>query len=48
MTRAEEARATAWTLGRVLRNPLRDVEDGEPALAPVQVAVAGASAGRPG
>ncbi|WP_309111209.1 aminoglycoside phosphotransferase family protein [Saccharothrix sp.] len=33
-------RATAWTLGRVLQNALWDVEDGKPALEPVQVAIA--------
>ncbi|MER6099273.1 aminoglycoside phosphotransferase family protein [Streptomyces sp. NPDC001728] len=36
----ERRRAVAWTLGRVLQNGLWDVEDGEPALAPDQVAVA--------
>ncbi|WP_443217865.1 aminoglycoside phosphotransferase family protein [Saccharothrix sp. CCNWYY140] len=48
-------RATAWTLGRVLQNALWDVEDGKPALEPVQVAIAAAlvsgprtsAAGRP-
>ncbi|MDV9190917.1 aminoglycoside phosphotransferase family protein [Streptomyces sp. SR27] len=36
----DRGRAVAWTLGRVLQNGLWDVEDGEPALAPEQVAVA--------
>ncbi|MEU4443306.1 aminoglycoside phosphotransferase family protein [Actinosynnema sp. NPDC050801] len=33
-------RAAAWTLGRVLQNSLWDVQDGETALNPVQVAIA--------
>ncbi|TDC76284.1 aminoglycoside phosphotransferase family protein [Streptomyces hainanensis] len=33
-------RAVGWTLGRVLQNSLWDVEDGKPALDPVQVAIA--------
>ncbi|MFF8380789.1 aminoglycoside phosphotransferase family protein [Streptomyces sp. NPDC015661] len=36
----DQGRAVAWTLGRVLQNGLWDVEDGEPALAPEQVAAA--------
>ncbi|NUT90467.1 MAG: hydroxyurea phosphotransferase [Saccharothrix sp.] len=51
----DRERATAWTLGRVLQNALWDVEDGKPALEPVQVAIADAvlsaprrsAAGRP-
>ncbi|MCC8247803.1 aminoglycoside phosphotransferase family protein [Saccharothrix luteola] len=39
-------RAAAWTLGRVLQNSLWDVEDGETALNPVQVAIATALLGR--
>lgn len=35
-------RAAAWTLGRVLQNALWDVEDGETAINPVQVAIADA------
>jgi streptomycin 6-kinase len=35
-------RAVAWTLGRVLQNALWDVEDGETALNPEQVAIANA------
>ena len=31
--------AAAWSLGRVLQNSLWDVEDGHPALNPVQVAI---------
>ncbi len=33
-------RAAGWTLGRVLQNALWDVEDGEPGLDEVQLAVA--------
>ncbi|MGH3697832.1 MAG: aminoglycoside phosphotransferase family protein [Pseudonocardiaceae bacterium] len=33
-------RATGWTLGRVLQNALWDIEDGETALAPTQLAIA--------
>ena len=40
-------RAAAWTLGRVLQNSLWDVEDGETALNPVQVAIAHAVLDRP-
>ncbi len=40
-------RAAAWTLGRVLQNALWDVEDGETALNPAQVAVASALLDRP-
>ncbi|KQX59514.1 MULTISPECIES: aminoglycoside phosphotransferase family protein [unclassified Streptomyces] len=36
----DRGRAVAWTLGRVLQNGLWDVEDGEPALDPEQVAAA--------
>ncbi|MFD8211998.1 aminoglycoside phosphotransferase family protein [Streptomyces sp. NPDC059695] len=36
----DRRRAVAWTLGRVLQNGLWDVEDGEPALDPEQVAAA--------
>ncbi|TQM79066.1 streptomycin 6-kinase [Saccharothrix saharensis] len=36
----DRRRATAWTLGRVLQNALWDVEDGETALNPEQVAIA--------
>ncbi|MGW6564304.1 aminoglycoside phosphotransferase family protein [Streptomyces sp. NPDC054975] len=36
----DRERARAWTLGRVLQNGLWDVEDGEPALDPDQVAIA--------
>lgn len=36
----DRKRATGWTLGRVLQNALWDVEDGETALDPVQVAIA--------
>ncbi|GAA2262243.1 aminoglycoside phosphotransferase family protein [Actinomadura luteofluorescens] len=38
--RLDRQRATGWTLGRVLQNALWDVEDGEPALHPTQVAIA--------
>ncbi|NUT95140.1 MAG: hydroxyurea phosphotransferase [Saccharothrix sp.] len=38
----DRERATAWTLGRILQNALWDVEDGKPALEPVQVAIADA------
>ncbi|MEU6641707.1 aminoglycoside phosphotransferase family protein [Saccharomonospora sp. NPDC046836] len=38
--------ATGWTLGRVLQNALWDIEDGETALAPPQVAIATALLGR--
>lgn len=36
----DRQRATGWTLGRVLQNALWDIEDGENALAPAQVAIA--------
>ncbi len=36
----DRARATGWTLGRVLQNALWDVEDGKDALEPAQVALA--------
>ncbi|GGP96555.1 streptomycin 6-kinase [Actinomadura coerulea] len=36
----DRKRATGWTLGRVLQNALWDVEDGETALDPAQVAIA--------
>jgi streptomycin 6-kinase len=36
----DRQRATGWTLGRVLQNALWDIEDGETALAPAQVAIA--------
>lgn len=36
----DRRRALGWTLGRVLQNALWDIEDGEPALEPVQVAIA--------
>lgn len=38
--RLDRRRATGWTLGRVLQNALWDVEDGETALHPAQVAIA--------
>ncbi|MYW00991.1 aminoglycoside phosphotransferase family protein [Streptomyces sp. SID3343] len=41
-------RATAWTLGRVLQNALWDIEDGEPTLHPIQVAIAEALLHREG
>jgi streptomycin 6-kinase len=36
----DRQRATGWTLGRVLQNALWDIEDGETALAPAQIAIA--------
>ncbi|MFE7483705.1 aminoglycoside phosphotransferase family protein [Streptomyces sp. NPDC057552] len=36
----DRARATGWTLGRVLQNALWDIEDGKDALEPAQVALA--------
>lgn len=36
----DRARATGWTLGRVLQNALWDIEDGKTALEPAQVALA--------
>lgn len=40
-------RAIGWTLGRVLQNALWDIEDGEAALNPAQVAIATALLRRP-
>ncbi|WP_331770642.1 aminoglycoside phosphotransferase family protein (plasmid) [Embleya sp. NBC_00888] len=42
----DRRRAGGWTLGRVLQNALWDIEDGETALNPAQVAVAEALLGR--
>ncbi|MFC4469197.1 aminoglycoside phosphotransferase family protein [Streptomyces xiangluensis] len=36
----DRARATGWTLGRLLQNSLWDIDDGETALAPSSVAIA--------
>jgi streptomycin 6-kinase len=36
----DRARATGWTLGRVLQNALWDIEDGEHTLDPAQVEIA--------
>jgi streptomycin 6-kinase len=36
----DRARATGWTLGRLLQNALWDIEDGRPALAPSSVVIA--------
>ncbi|MEV5237566.1 aminoglycoside phosphotransferase family protein [Streptomyces cinnamoneus] len=36
----DRQRAVCWTLGRVLQNCLWDIEDGEPALQPEQLAIA--------
>ncbi|OKH99331.1 hydroxyurea phosphotransferase [Streptomyces sp. CB02923] len=36
----DRERAVGWTLGRLLQNSLWDIEDGETALAPSQIAVA--------
>jgi streptomycin 6-kinase len=36
----DRQRATGWTLGRVLQNALWDIEDGDTALDPVQIAIA--------
>ncbi|MDH2430833.1 aminoglycoside phosphotransferase family protein [Sphaerisporangium sp. TRM90804] len=36
----DRRRATGWTLGRVLQNALWDIQDGETALHPAQVAIA--------
>lgn len=36
----DRLRATGWTLGRVLQNALWDIEDGETALDPAQIAIA--------
>lgn len=38
----DRKRATGWTLGRVLQNALRDIEDGETTLDPAQTAIAAA------
>ncbi|MFD7237056.1 aminoglycoside phosphotransferase family protein [Streptomyces syringium] len=38
----DRARATGWTLGRLLQNSLWDISDGETALAPSSVAIADA------
>ncbi|MFB8038955.1 aminoglycoside phosphotransferase family protein [Streptomyces sp. NPDC056004] len=38
----DRQRATGWTLGRVLQNALWDIEDGERALDPAQIAIADA------
>lgn len=43
----DRQRTTGWTLGRVLQNALWDIEDGETALEPAQVAIATALLGRP-
>ncbi|WP_274912036.1 aminoglycoside phosphotransferase family protein [Streptomyces sp. WZ-12] len=43
----DRERAVGWTLGRVLQNALWDVEDGEHALAPAQMAIAEALLNRP-
>ncbi|MBB3079072.1 hypothetical protein FHS41_005603 [Streptomyces violarus] len=36
----DRARATGWTLGRLLQTSLWDIDDGKTALAPSSVAVA--------
>jgi streptomycin 6-kinase len=38
----DRQRATGWTLGRVLQNALWDIEDGDTALDPAQIAIAAA------
>jgi streptomycin 6-kinase len=38
----DRERAVGWTLGRILQNVLWDLEDGEHAVNPVQVAIANA------
>ena len=38
----DRQRATGWTLGRVLQNALWDIEDGDTALDPTQIAIAAA------
>ncbi|MGI5405708.1 aminoglycoside phosphotransferase family protein [Streptomyces chartreusis] len=43
----DRARATGWTLGRLLQNALWDVEDGETALDPSAVAISEALLNRP-
>jgi streptomycin 6-kinase len=40
--RLDRQRATGWTLGRVLQNSLWDIEDGDTALDPTQIAIAAA------
>ena len=40
--------ASAWTIARVLQNSLWSVEDGEPGLDPIQIAIAAALTGRQG
>ncbi|MFI7276129.1 APH(6)-I family aminoglycoside O-phosphotransferase [Streptomyces sp. NPDC049879] len=42
----DRARATGWTLGRLLQNALWDIEDGETALAPSSVTIAEALSDR--
>ncbi|MEU9982226.1 aminoglycoside phosphotransferase family protein [Streptomyces sp. NPDC050856] len=42
----DRARATGWTLGRLLQNALWDIDDGETALAPSSVVMAGSLARR--
>ncbi|GHH29887.1 aminoglycoside phosphotransferase family protein [Streptomyces lanatus] len=42
----DRARATGWTLGRLLQNALWDVEDGEHALAPSALGISEALLGR--
>ncbi|MFD0887490.1 aminoglycoside phosphotransferase family protein, partial [Streptosporangium algeriense] len=42
----DRARATGWTLGRLLQNALWDIEDGETALAPSSVVIAASLPGR--
>jgi streptomycin 6-kinase len=42
----DRQRATGWTLGRVLQNALWDIEDGDTALDPTQIAIATALVGR--
>ncbi|MET7345113.1 aminoglycoside phosphotransferase family protein, partial [Streptomyces sp. NPDC005547] len=37
----DRARATGWTLGRLLQNALWDIDDGETRIAPSSVAIAG-------
>ncbi|CAL9327669.1 hypothetical protein SUDANB99_05919 [Streptomyces sp. enrichment culture] len=36
----DRARATGWTLGRLLQNSLWDIDDGETQLAPSSIAIA--------
>lgn len=42
----DRQRAGAWTVGRALQNSLWDIEDGEPGLNPVQIAIAQALTAR--